>query len=100
EIEPWINSKHRVSPKVTALIDPPDMLSIDLPNLFKKIICPTLFISAESKRGAASSDKDIVQLKTYIPHMQVTHIAKAGHSIRRDQFAKYLESIQTFTKGL
>jgi len=100
EIEPWINSKHRVSPKVTALIDPPDMLSIDLPNLFKKIICPTLFISAEAKCGAASSEKDISQIKIFIPHMQVAHIAKAGHSIRRDQFAKYLESIQSFTKEL
>lgn len=100
EIEPWINSKHRVSPRVTALIDPPDMLSIDLPNLFKKITCPTLLISAESKRGAASSEKDIAQLKTYIPHMQVTHIANAGHSIRREQFAKYLECIQNFMKGL
>ncbi len=100
EIEPWINLKHRVSPKVTALIDPPDMTSIDLPNLFKKITRPTLFISAESKRGAASSDKDIVQLKTYIPHMQVTHITGVGHNIRREQFATYLESIQTFMKGL
>lgn len=100
ELEPWINSKHRVSLKVTALIDPPDMISIDMPNLFKRITCPTLFISAEAARGAASSDKDIAQLKTCIPHMQVTHIADAGHNIRREQFTKYLESIQTFTKGL
>ena len=100
EIEPWINSKHRVSPKVTALIDPPDMISIDMPNLFKKITCPTLFISAETKRGAASSEKDINQIKTYIPHMRATHIADAGHNIRREQFATYLESIQTFMKGL
>ena len=100
EFEPWINSKHRVSPKVTALIDPPDMTSIDLPNLFKRITCPTLFISAEAARGAASSDKDISQLKTYIPHMQVTHVTDAGHNIRREQFATYLESIKFFMKGL
>lgn len=100
EFEPWINSKHRVSPKVTALIDPPDMISIDLPKLFKRITCPTLFISAESKRGAISSEKDIAELKTYIPHMQVAHIADAGHSIRREQFAGYLECIQTFMKNL
>jgi pimeloyl-ACP methyl ester carboxylesterase len=100
ELEPWINSKHRVSPRAAALIDPPDMISIDLPNLFKRITCPTLFISAETARGAASSEKDIAQLKTCIPHMQVTHIADAGHNIRREQFAKHLESIQTFTKGL
>lgn len=100
EFEPWVNSKQRVSPKVTALIDPADMTSIDLPNLFKKITCPALFISAETNRGAASSEKDIAQLKTYIPHMQVNHIADAGHSIRREQFVKYLESTQNFLKGL
>ena len=100
EIEPWINSKHRVSPKVTALIDPPDMISIDLPNLFKKITCPTLFISAESIRGAASSEKDIAQIKILIPHMQATHIAGSGHNICREQFVRYLESIRIFTRGL
>lgn len=100
EFEPWVNSKHRVSPKVTALIDPPDMFSIDMPNLFKRISCPALLISAETKRGAASSETDIAQLKIYIPHMQVTHIADAGHNIRREQFNKYLEVIQNFMKGL
>lgn len=100
EIEPWINSKHRVSFKVTALIDPPDMISIDLPNLFKRITCPTLFISAEAARGAASGEKDIAKLKTYIPHMQINQIVGAGHNIRREQFAAYLESIKNFMKGL
>lgn len=100
EFEPWVNSKQRVSPKVTALIDPADMISIDLPNLFKKITCPALFISAEVERGAASSKKDIAQLKTSIPHLHVSHITGAGHNIRREQFAKYLESTQNFLKGL
>jgi pimeloyl-ACP methyl ester carboxylesterase len=99
EFEPWINSKHRVSPKVTALIDPPDMLSIDLPNLFKSITCSALFISAEVEYGAASNEKDIAQLKAYISHLQVTQIAGAGHNIRRDQFSKYLEITQNFLKG-
>jgi pimeloyl-ACP methyl ester carboxylesterase len=100
EFEPWVNSKQRVSHKVTALIDPSDMNSIDLPNLFKKITCPALLLSADVERGAASGEKDIVQLKTSIPHLQVTHIAGAGHNIRREQFAKYLESVQKFLKGL
>ena len=100
EFEPWVNSKHRVSPRVITLIDPPDMNSIDLPNLFKEISCPTLFISAEAGRGAASNEKDIAQLKTFIPYMQETHIDRAGHSIRRDQFATYLKSVKAFMKGL
>jgi N-formylmaleamate deformylase len=100
EFEPWVNSKQRVSHKVTALIDPPDMISIDLPNLFKKITCPALLMSAETNRGAASNEKDIAQLKTYIPQLRVNHIAGAGHNIRREQFAKYIECTQNFLKGL
>lgn len=100
EIEPWINSKHRVSPKVIELIDPPDMISIDLPNLFRKITCPTLFISAETSRGAASGEKDVAQIKTLIPHIKMSHIEGAGHNIRREQFSRYLESIQDFFKEL
>ncbi|MEN9562666.1 MAG: hypothetical protein RIR73_910 [Chloroflexota bacterium] len=100
EFEPWVNSKHRVSTKVTALIDPPDMISIDLPNLFKRITCPALFISAESSRGAASSEKDIAQIKTLIPPIQVAHITGAGHNIRREQFTNYIENVLTFTKEI
>jgi N-formylmaleamate deformylase len=100
ELEPWINSKHRVSPKVVELIDPPDMISIDLTNLFKKITCPTLFISAETSRGAASGEKDIAQIKSLISHMKMSHIEGAGHNIRREQFTRYLESIQDFMKKL
>lgn len=100
EVGPWINSKHRVSPRVTALIDPPDMIPLDLPNLFKRITCPVLFIGADAELGAASKEADIAQLKMSIPHMQVTRIAQAGHNIRREQFAVYLENIQNFMKGL
>lgn len=100
EFEPWINSKHRVSPNVAAFIDASDMNSIDLPNLFKKITCPALIISADTKRGAASSEKDVAQIKTLIPHIQTTHIDGAGHNIRREQFSTYIETIQNFLKEL
>jgi pimeloyl-ACP methyl ester carboxylesterase len=100
EFDPWVNSKQRVSPRVTALIDPPDMTSIDMPHLFKKITCPALFISAEVRLGAASKAEDIDQLKNYIPQLQATYIAGAGHNIRREQFASYLRSIQSYLQGL
>ncbi len=100
ELEPWVNSKQRASHKIAALINPPDIASLDLPNLFKKITCPVLIISAETQRGAASNAEDIVQLKEYIPQLQVAHISQAGHNIRREQFSNYLESIQNFLKDL
>ena len=96
ELEPWANAKHRFSLAVTALIHPEDIISIDFPQLLRRITCPALFISADSERGAASSESDIVKLKGWLPQLHVAHIAEAGHNIRREQFARYMEVVQRF----
>jgi N-formylmaleamate deformylase len=96
ELEPWVNSKHRFSLNIIGLINPPDMVSIGFPTLLKRITCPALFISADPVRGAASGEKDIARIKEFIPHLQVVPIANAGHNIRREQFARYLEVVQQF----
>lgn len=96
ELEPWVNSKHRLSLNITGLISPPDMVSIGFPALLKRITCPALFIAADPALGAASGEKDIVKIKEYIPHLQVAPIANAGHNIRREQFSRYLEVVQQF----
>ncbi len=100
ELEPWVNAKHRFSLDVTALIHPEDILSIDFPRLIKSIICPALFISADPGRGAASSEDDIARLKGLLSKLQVVQIADAGHSIRRDQFARYMQVVQQFLHDL
>jgi len=99
ELEPWINSKHRYSPKITALVRPADILSLDLPNLFKRIACSVLFISADVSLGAISTPGDIAALQRSVPQLQVAHLAGAGHSIRRDQFSAYLAAVQRFLTG-
>jgi len=96
ELEPWVNSKHRLSLNITGLINPPDMVSIGFPALLKRITCPALFIAADPALGAASGEKDIAKIKEYIPHLQVAPIANAGHSIRREQFSRYLKVVQQF----
>jgi pimeloyl-ACP methyl ester carboxylesterase len=94
ELEPWVNSKHRFSPKVTELIHPADVVSINFPELLKHITCPALLMSADPQRGAASSPEEIAQLKEWLPNLQVAHFPGAGHNIRRDQFAGYLKVVK------
>ena len=94
EWEPWINSKHRYSLAVTALIHPQDIEALDFPKLLKRITCPVIFISAEEKLGAASSKEDIGMLEESLPHMRHKPVAGAGHNIRRDQFERYMQIVE------
>jgi len=100
ELDPWVDAKHRFSFKISALIHPDDMISINFPELLSRIACPVLFISADPALGAASDGADITRIKEWIPHIQVAPVAHAGHSIRRDQFSSYLEVTQAFLYGL
>lgn len=96
ELEPWVNSKHRYSLNIAALVHPEDISSIDLPHLFQQINCSTMFISADAEKGAASSKADISELEKILPQMKATHVTDAGHNIRREQFARYMEVVQEF----
>jgi N-formylmaleamate deformylase len=100
ELEPWVNSKHRFSLNIAELINPPDMVSIGFPTLLKRVTCPGLFISADPARGAASGEKDITKIKEFIPHLQIIPVANAGHNIRRDQFAPYIDVVRQFLAGI
>ncbi|MFT3894285.1 MAG: alpha/beta hydrolase [Anaerolineales bacterium] len=96
ELDSWVNSKHRYSLSITALVHPEDIRSIDLPHLFQQITCPALFIRADVEKGAASSKADITELGKILPQIKVAHVANAGHNIRREQFARYMDVVQEF----
>lgn len=97
---PWANSKQRFDTKITGLINPPDLVSIDFPALLGKITCPALFIAADPALGAASSPEDILRIRECMPHLQVETIAQAGHNIRRDRYAEYMQAVRRFLAGL
>ncbi len=96
ELEPWVNSKHRYSPKIVELVHPEDMISIGFPNLIQNITCPVLLLSSDKQMGAASSSKEIEKLKPWIPQLKLAHVAGAGHNIRRDQFEGYMQIVNQF----
>jgi pimeloyl-ACP methyl ester carboxylesterase len=100
ELDPWVNSKHRYSPTIAALAHPQDLISIDFPHLCQTITCPVLFISADVAKGAASGKEGIARIKQMLPLMQTVHVADAGHNIRREQFASYMEAVQNFLADL
>lgn len=100
EIEPWINSKHRYSTKISALIQSENVRNLDFPAILNNITCPTLLFSADMQRGAASKPEDIAALQKMVRPLQVVHFVGAGHNIRRDQFDQYIQTTRHFFDSL
>jgi pimeloyl-ACP methyl ester carboxylesterase len=73
--------------------------NLDFQSLFHHISCPAILFSAEGSKAAAKP-ADIIELKKMIPHLQEVHFDGAGHNIRREQFEKYVETVQTFLDTL
>lgn len=96
EYEPWVRAKLHFSPRISQMAIMQHVAPMNFPDMIRKVTCPTLFISADPKRGAISTDADIEYLQTLVPQLKRVHIPGAGHSIRRDQFEMYMKSIAQF----
>ncbi len=93
ELGPWADSKLRFSFDFLSRNRWP---AVDWPALLKRITCPTLLITADTDKGAIVPPEAAAAFKTLVPQAQVVHIAGAGHSIRREQFARYMEVVKSF----
>jgi pimeloyl-ACP methyl ester carboxylesterase len=62
----------------------------------RRIRCPALLITADPALEAIVSGEDAGALKALVPQLQIAHIPEAGHNIRREQFAPYVEIVRTF----
>lgn len=100
EIERWADSKIRFSPHVLNIFSAAAETTIDWPAVLKRIICPVLLITGDPAAGALVTPEHVAALQAYVPQTRVAHIAGAGHSIRHDQFALYMDAVQAFLKGL
>ncbi|HWQ14390.1 MAG TPA: hypothetical protein VNL77_16440 [Roseiflexaceae bacterium] len=68
---------------------------VDWAGVLRRVTCPALLITGDPARGAIVTPEDAAALRRLVPQLQVAHIARAGHSVRRDQFARYLETVRT-----
>lgn len=93
ELGPWADSKLRFSFNVLAAGEPPPL---DWRALLRRITCPALLITADPARGALVTPEDAAALQVLAPQTRIVHIAGAGHSIRREQFDRYMETVRAF----
>lgn len=93
ELGPWADSKLRLSFRVLNRAGSPAQ---NQPELVRRITCPTLLITADPTRGSIVTPEAAQALQAFLPQVQVTHINGAGHNIRREQFARYMEVVKGF----
>ena len=96
ELGPWANAKHRFSLEITRMLDSRETIPVNFPELLKQITCPALLITADPAQGAILTDEDAAELNGLVPQLKREHIPGAGHNIRREQFARYMEVVNTF----
>jgi len=93
ELGPWADSKKRLSPNV---LNRADAAPVDWPALLPKIACPALLITADNDRGAMVTPEAAREMQGMIGGLEVVHVPGAGHSIRREQFAAYIDAVRGF----
>ena len=96
ELEPWAEAKQRFNLNVLSVFDQNNAESVDWPVILRRITSPVLLITGDPERGAIVTDESATALKTLVPHLQIAHVQEAGHSIRRDQFGRYMEVVRGF----
>jgi pimeloyl-ACP methyl ester carboxylesterase len=93
ELGPWADSKLRLSFNVVLHRTAPSVID---ESTVKRITCPVLLITADPEKGAIVSPEAAAALQGLLPQTRVAHIAGAGHSVRREQFARYMDTVKTF----
>lgn len=96
ELEPWADAKQSISLNVLRVFEPENPKAVDWAAVLPRITCPALLIVSDPESGGIVTAETAALLRKYVPQMEMEHIANAGHSIRRDQFDRYLEVVQRF----
>jgi pimeloyl-ACP methyl ester carboxylesterase len=93
ELGPWADAKLRFSFNVLIASEP---AAVDWPGTVRRIVCPALLITADPALGALVTPESAAALQVLAPQVRIAHIAGAGHSIRREQFVRYMETVRAF----
>jgi N-formylmaleamate deformylase len=99
ELGPWADSKLQLSPNVLNRRLPPPTQRIGAMHwseVAAKIACPTLLITADPDAGAIVTPQLAQEAAGVNANIRVIRISGAGHSIRREQFERYIQAVTEF----
>ncbi len=93
ELDSWAIAKQLVSPTA---IDYAAHRSRPWQEIVPQLQCPTLLITGDAELGAIVDQATAQTIAAANSNVRVSHIAGAGHSIRREQTEHFLATVQEF----
>jgi pimeloyl-ACP methyl ester carboxylesterase len=97
ELGPWADAKLQVSPRFAeaprTFPERPDFRE-----LLPKVRAPVLLITSDPELGGIVTPEVAEEAQRLLPSMRVVRLSGAGHNVRREQFARYLEVVRAFLK--
>jgi pimeloyl-ACP methyl ester carboxylesterase len=69
---------------------------VDWQAILPRITCPALLITADPERGAIVTEEGAREIQALVPQLRTVHIPEAGHNVRREQFARYMDVVRIF----
>ncbi len=93
ELGPWADAKlqahaagmGRYSPKAASWRE-----------LFARVTCPVLVIRADNERGSMVTPEAAAEAARLFPQVSVAHVPGAGHNVRRENYAGFMEAVTAF----
>jgi pimeloyl-ACP methyl ester carboxylesterase len=96
EISAWVAAQKSVKPAVTAFFDGDDLARIPWSELLGAVTCPVHLALADTAAGSLLDDDALTALRRFIPRLRAKRFPSAGHSVRREAFVPYMESLREF----
>lgn len=96
ELPAWAESKQQFDTNFMLTIQPPHH---DWREAAKALTCPTLLVTADPAKGGIVTPEIAAEAVALNSQIQVAHIQGAGHNIRRENFAAFMQAVRTFLAG-
>ncbi len=93
EFPAWVQAKRQVSPNVVGFVEERRRSWRELVPLIR---CPALLVTADPACGAIVTPELAADAQALNPQLRVVRIDNAGHNIRREGFAAYLDAVSSF----
>ena len=68
--------------------------------MVRGIVRPTLLITADPEKGAIVTPEIAKKAAKMNSFIRVVHVAGAGHSIRRENYAEFMRVVREFLKDI
>ncbi len=94
EMRPWAESKKQLDLNILQVERPREPWR----EVVKAIACPTLLLTADAQKGAIIAPEQICEIQELNRNIQVVNIPGAGHNIRRENYAAYMQAVREFLR--